>query len=131
MPLVNPVPKTDIDAELPWLQMVLTVLAIGVVIVVSVLGFHAFQMRDPYIQQVMAISGDVHQGHEIFKINCAACHGAEGSGIVGPSLKSVSDRKSRIGIIHQVISGATPPMPKFQPSPEVMADLLAYLESLK
>jgi mono/diheme cytochrome c family protein len=51
-------------------------------------------------------------------------------GKVGPSLKNVSTRKSRIGLIEQVISGNTPPMPKFQPSPQEMADLLSYLESL-
>ncbi|RDH51814.1 cytochrome C, partial [Mastigocladus laminosus WC112] len=32
--------------------------------------------------------------------------------------------------IHQVISGDTPPMPKFQPSAKEMADLLSYLETL-
>ncbi len=36
----------------------------------------------------------------------------------------------RIGLIHQVTSGATPPMPKFQASPQEMADLLSYLEKL-
>ncbi len=51
-------------------------------------------------------------------------------GKVGPSLKNVSDRKSPPRLIKQVISGQTPPMPKFQPSPQEMADLLSYLESL-
>ncbi|MFM6660226.1 MAG: cytochrome c, partial [Microcystis panniformis] len=32
--------------------------------------------------------------------------------------------------IEQVISGKTPPMPKFQPDTQAMADLLVYLENL-
>ncbi|NER30629.1 MAG: cytochrome c, partial [Symploca sp. SIO1C4] len=39
-------------------------------------------------------------------------------------------RKSKISLIHQVTDGKTPPMPKFQPSPQEMADLLSYLEEL-
>ena len=33
-------------------------------------------------------------------------------------------------LIQQVVSGKTPPMPRFQPEPQAMADLLAYLNSL-
>jgi hypothetical protein len=29
-----------------------------------------------------------------------------------------------------VVSGRTPPMPRFQPEPQAMADLLAFLHSL-
>jgi hypothetical protein len=54
----------------------------------------------------------------------------EADGLVGPSLQDVSKRKSRYKLIHQVISGETPPMPKFQPSVQEMSDLLSYLESL-
>lgn len=128
--MTNPVPNLE-EAELPLRQLIVTVLLIGVAIAFAVAGVHAMEMRDPYIQQVLAVSGSPTQGHEIFQVNCAACHGVDGDGVVGPSLKAVSDRKSRVGLIRQVISGETPPMPKFQPSPEVMADLLAYLESLK
>ncbi|MCY7276760.1 MAG: cytochrome c, partial [Phormidesmis sp. CAN_BIN44] len=37
---------------------------------------------------------------------------------------------SRTRLIDQVISGKTPPMPQFQPSPQEMADVLSYLKSL-
>ncbi|HEY9884533.1 MAG TPA: c-type cytochrome, partial [Thermosynechococcaceae cyanobacterium] len=60
----------------------------------------------------------------------AGCHGTEAAGRVGPSLREISNRKSKVSMIHQVISGQTPPMPQFQPSPQEMADLLSYLESL-
>ncbi len=112
-------------------QMAVMLVLIGAAIALIFFGWHALEMRDPYVQKVMETPGTVAQGHEIFKVNCAACHGLTGDGVVGPSLRAVGDRKSQVAIIHQVISGDTPPMPKFQPSPEVMADLLAYLESLK
>jgi hypothetical protein len=54
----------------------------------------------------------------------------DADGRVGPSLRHVGDRKSKVRLITQVTSGATPPMPKFQPEPQEMADLLSYLESL-
>jgi mono/diheme cytochrome c family protein len=63
-------------------------------------------------------------------MNCAVCHGIEADGEVGPSLLSVSARKSKVKLIKQVVSGNTPPMPQFQPKPEDMADLLEYLERL-
>lgn len=127
--MTNPVP--NLEAELPIRQLVITLVLIGMSIAALPIGFHLLEMRDPYVQQVLAKPGVTDRGYEIFQVNCAACHGATGDGMVGPSLRAVGDRKSRLGLIHQVISGETPPMPKFQPSPEVMADLLAYLESLK
>lgn len=108
----------------------LVVLAVALSIVLSAFGFHQFQMADPYVSQVMAQEGNPQQGQVIFRLNCAACHGLDATGLVGPSLEGVSHRKSKIGLIRQVISGETPPMPKFQPSPEIMADLLSYLDSL-
>lgn len=90
------------------------------------------QMRksDPYVQEVLNLPGDSIQGHAIFQINCSGCHGIMADGKVGPSLKGISTRRSEVGLIEQVISGETPPMPKFQPSPKEMADLLSYLETL-
>jgi mono/diheme cytochrome c family protein len=111
-------------------QIVLLVVAILVVIPLALFGVQMIQSSDPYVKNVLTQPGDPIQGKAIFQINCAGCHGWEGNGLVGPSLQAVSKRKSRYGLIHQVISGETPPMPKFQPSPQEMADLLSYLESL-
>jgi mono/diheme cytochrome c family protein len=63
-------------------------------------------------------------------MNCIACHGEWADGDVGPSLRNVSERLSSRRLIHQVVSGETPPMPQFQPDPEAMADLLSYLKKL-
>jgi mono/diheme cytochrome c family protein len=106
------------------------VLAVLLAIAASLFGFHLMQVSDPYIHSVLSLNGDPTRGHAIFKINCAGCHGLDGDGQVGPSLQHVSQKKSKISLIHQVISGETPPMPKFQPSPQEMADLLSYLEKL-
>ncbi|NJM23089.1 MAG: cytochrome c [Richelia sp. RM2_1_2] len=104
--------------------------AVLLAILAGIFAVDMVKSADPYIQNVLSLEGNPVQGHAIFQINCAGCHGLEATGSVGPSLKAVSKRKSRYGMIHQVISGETPPMPKFQPSAKEMADLLSYLETL-
>lgn len=99
-------------------------------VLVAVVGIYQLSASSPYVRDVIAREGDAVQGHAIFLMNCAGCHGAQADGRVGPSLIDVSSRKSKVNIIQQVISGKTPPMPQFQPSPQEMADLLSYLTSL-
>lgn len=110
-------------------RIAIAVLAI-LVVVFGILGIYQFRLSDPYVRNVLALQGDPLQGHAIFLMNCSGCHGTEGTGRVGPSLLGVADRKSKVRLIHQVISGQTPPMPQFQPNPQEMADLLSYLENL-
>lgn len=117
------------NAGLVW-RVVLVTLTVFAIVVLAVLGFHQFQLSDPYTQSVLALRGNAQHGYEIFQMNCAGCHGSAADGRVGPSLHGVSERKSEISLIRQVISGQTPPMPQFQPTPQEMADLLNYLESL-
>jgi mono/diheme cytochrome c family protein len=107
---------------------VVLTLVIGATVVL-LMGTH-FQSADPYTEKVLSRVGNQLQGHAIFQINCATCHGLFADGKVGPSLRAVASRKSRSALIEQVTSGKTPPMPQFQPSPQEMADLLSYLESL-
>lgn len=105
------------------LALLLVSLAVG-------LSVERLQVSDPYIKSVLSLNGDAIQGHAIFKMNCAGCHEWTADSQVGPSLQGVSQRKSEVNLIQQVISGQTPPMPQFQPSPQEMADLLSYLEQL-
>jgi mono/diheme cytochrome c family protein len=105
-------------------------LAVLLVALITVLGIDQSRRSDPYVQSVLSLSGDPVQGQVIFQLNCAVCHGINGQGLVGPNLYHVASHKSRVGLIQQVISGKTPPMPQFQPSPDTMADLLEYLEKL-
>lgn len=99
-------------------------------VTITIFGIYWLETSDPYIQSVLANTGDVQRGQNMFQINCAGCHGWQAEGNVGPSLYNVSRRKSTAQLIHQVVSGATPPMPKFQPNPQEMADLLKYLKKL-
>ena len=94
------------------------------------MGMYPFQKRDPYIDRVLSSLGNPVQGHAIFQMNCASCHGLNADGKIGPSLKGVSSRRNNTFLIEQVTSGRTPPMPQFQPSVKEMADLLQYLNTL-
>ncbi|MCP9774189.1 cytochrome c [Cyanobium sp. HWJ4-Hawea] len=85
---------------------------------------------DPYTRQTLELHGSTENGNTLFLINCAGCHGIAGQGVVGPNLHGVSARKNQRQLIQQVVSGRTPPMPRFQPEPQAMADLLAYLNGL-
>jgi mono/diheme cytochrome c family protein len=86
---------------------------------------------DPYTRQTLELSGSPETGGRLFRMNCAGCHGIAAQGLVGPSLHGVSKRRSDRQLIRQVVSGRTPPMPRFQPEPQAMADLLAHLHSLE
>ena len=87
--------------------------------------------QDPYTRSSFDLQGDQERGSKLFLINCAGCHGIAGQGLVGPNLHGVSRRKGDSALIQQVVSGRTPPMPKFQPDPQAMADLLAHLHTLQ
>ena len=89
---------------------------------ISVLGLYWQKISDPYVREVLSLNGNVDKGYAIFQI--------QEDRSVGPSLDNVSKRMSKLDIIQQVTSGRTPPMPKFQPSYQEMADLLNYLEKL-
>lgn len=108
---------------------VIVLSAIFVVIIITV-GWYLHQISDPYINEVLSLEGNVERGKAMFEINCAGCHGLQADGSVGPNLHHVQKHKSKIGLIHQVTSGQTPPMPKFQPTSQEMADLLSYLETI-
>ena len=127
---VNPLDKQLTKPETLTQWILVSVVAILLAIPLAILGVQIVQASDPYIKEVTSLTGNPQQGKAIFQINCAGCHGSEANRLVGPSLKEVSKRKSRYGLIKQVISGETPPMPKFQPNAQEMADLLTYLETL-
>lgn len=114
-----------------WLNR-LGIIAVAVVLIVglSILGIYWHQTSDPYAKAVLSLEGDTQKGLAIFQINCAGCHNLQADLNVGPRLENIAKRKSAREIITQVTSGRTPPMPKFQPSQQEMADLLSYLSQL-
>jgi len=87
--------------------------------------------RDPYVRETLSLEGSANNGNQLFRMNCASCHGLAATGLVGPNLHGVGRRRGDVDLIHQVVSGETPPMPSFEPTPQAMADLLAYLHSLE
>ena len=106
------------------------VLAVVALVAMSALVARA-NSRDPSVTSSLEKVGDQEHGSKLFLINCAGCHGIAAQGVVGPNLHGVSQRKKDPALIRQVISGKTPPMPSFQPDPQSMADLLAYLHELQ
>ena len=127
-PTVLSSPET-IKAKSPLQTVTSIALTLGVVVICVCLWLLRPPLN-PYTQSVLNLSGNPIQGRSIFVMNCVACHGEWANGKVGPNLHGVSDRKSDIKLVQQVVSGETPPMPQFQPSPQDMADLLSYLKQL-
>jgi mono/diheme cytochrome c family protein len=127
--LANPPSARNISSAVMG-KIALAVVAALFAVLVAMLAVYHLRYADPYVQNVLSLTGDPVRGHAIFQMNCSGCHGLYADGQVGPSLRNVSDHRSRISLIHQVISGDTPPMPQFQPTEQEMADLLKYLESL-
>jgi mono/diheme cytochrome c family protein len=115
-----------------WLsRLLVTSVAVMLVVACGLLGIYwKRDAADPYTHQVLALEGNSQNGLAIFQINCAGCHNLQTEVNVGPRLENISKRKSPRDIITQVTSGRTPPMPKFQPSGQEMADLLSYLSKL-
>ena len=111
-------------------KVILAVVGIVLALVFAFIAVYSIRMSDPYVRDVLKLDGSMSNGQAIFQLNCAGCHGDFGKGKVGPSLEHVSSHKSQIGMIRQITTGRTPPMPKFQASPEEMADLLSYLNTL-
>ena len=121
------------QSAIPIQKLIVVVTIVGLAIAIGIFVVSWYQRTDcyaPYVKEVLSLKGNVSKGHDIYLINCAGCHGSQGTGSVGPNLQNVSKRKSQADIIKQVVSGKTPPMPKFQPNSQEMADLLGYLEKL-
>lgn len=108
----------------------LVIIGWALAIAVIIAGVYQIRLSDPYVRDVLGHHGEVAQGNAIFQLNCSGCHGPSGEGMVGPSLRKVSTHRSQVGLIYQITSGKTPPMPKFQANAQEMADLLSYLKTL-
>ena len=114
-----------------WLSRLISIIVtVMFVIGFGILGVSWQKTSDPYVSQVLSLEGNANKGLAIFQINCAGCHNLQKYKNVGPRLENISKRKSKRNIITQVTSGRTPPMPKFQPSEQEMADLLSYLSQI-
>ncbi len=119
-------------AATPNRRSLITALVVLAAVACAVLALVLLQAsrNDPYTSATLDRVGSVEDGGRLFRLNCAGCHGLAAQGLVGPNLHGVDRRKNDRQLIQQVVSGRTPPMPRFQPDPQAMADLLAFLHSL-
>jgi mono/diheme cytochrome c family protein len=120
---------TPIDGPKRGLISALVLLATACVVLVLAFALPVAR-SDPYTRSTLQLGGSLERGEQLFLINCAGCHGIAAQGLVGPNLHGVAERKNNRQLIQQVVSGRTPPMPRFQPEPQAMADLLSYLHQL-
>ena len=42
--------------------------------------------QDPYVKATLELQGDPDHGGQLFRINCAGCHGLAGQGLLAPQL---------------------------------------------
>ena len=129
-PALPPDESTPAPGTQRGLISALVLVAAACVAVVMLVVLLPAARSDPYSRSTLQLQGAAGQGEQLFLINCAGCHGIAAQGLVGPNLHGVSNRKNNRQLIQQVVSGRTPPMPRFQPEPQAMADLLAYLHTL-
>ncbi len=118
--------KSGSKKGFPSLYIVLA----GVVCLLFIFGISTIWRIDPYIDSALKLEGSTEKGSQLFRMNCAGCHGVNAQGLIGPNLHDVSTRLSKTKIINQVTKGRTPPMPRFELEPQEMADLLKHLNSL-
>jgi len=95
-------------------------------------AFSTATPASPTAQPVASGAGDTAKGRQIYTANCAACHGANGQGGFGPSLRGEKSRKNTAAAIAWIKNPA-PPMPKLYPSvlsEKDVENVAAYIESL-
>jgi len=80
---------------------------------------------EPTVDELMATGGPLFAGV------CAACHGPEGQGGVGPRLDGNGNLRSALGIIGPILWGFPPNMPAFggQLSDEEVAAIATYVRN--
>ena len=75
--------RSDNNSHLLWASLILAVLILG--------AFQLYLNREPArIQAVQAADQQrlISAGQELYRQNCASCHGAEGEGADAPALNS-------------------------------------------
>ncbi|MPY96310.1 MAG: c-type cytochrome [Acidimicrobiia bacterium] len=106
---------------------------VGTVAVIAAIGIAAIAWP---AQTAAQEPEAVQRGEELYQANCAMCHGADATGMMGmhPALTGVVDRLSLEGVEVTIRNGrnTTPPMPAFDATltDDEIADVLAYLDAL-
>lgn len=74
---------------------------------------------------ISGLTGDPSIGEEHYSADCAACHGADGSGGSGPNIKNASENT-----LVRVILEGDGSMPAFDYTDQDLADIISYIDGL-
>lgn len=77
---------------------------------------------------ILALTGDSANGESLYP-TCAACHGSDGSGGIGPSLIEEVPELSDAEIAGAIKNGVGDEMPPQSFEDQEIADILAYLRA--
>lgn len=87
------------------------------------------------LKSMTVAKGDAKAGKVVFDANCASCHGAGGknSGGPGPTLAGVGFKPGQVAFMVRNPAAIDPEsgMPKLQLTDKQVADVAAYVSSLK
>jgi mono/diheme cytochrome c family protein len=81
-----------------------------------------------------AAAADTGAGAQVFSVRCSACHGADGSGGVGPNLHGIASRKNldqTVAFIENPSGGIMPKLYPSQLNAAQVQQVAAYIQSLK
>ncbi len=92
------------------------------------------EKTDTSIGTSTTLGGDAKIGAQLYKSNCATCHGPTGveGGVIGPSLRNERSRMD-FATTDSWIKDPEPPMPKLYPqslTDTQVRDLTAYVQTL-
>lgn len=78
-------------------------------------------------------AGDPAQGRTLTQAWCTGCHTVEGGGSdPAPPLRAIADSPGRTrGYLYAWLSDPHPPMPQLTPGRQEIADIIAYLDTLR
>jgi mono/diheme cytochrome c family protein len=105
-----------------WLPIV-----VGAVVVVAVFALAQAEIFAPSAPAGEQVVGDVDRGALVFQRECAACHGAQAEGGVGPALFETGLDATEVAVVVQQGRGV---MPAGIVTGQEQADVVAYVASI-
>ena len=100
---------------------------VGAVIVVAVFALAQAQVFEPSAPAEDQVVGDADRGALVFQRECAACHGPQAEGGVGPALVETGLDPTEVAAVVQQGRGV---MPAGIVSGQEQADVVAYVVSI-
>lgn len=63
------------------------------------LGLVACGGKEGRVEEVLALEGDATNGAEVYAVNCAGCHGADGGGGSGPNIQGEDSEEEVASVV--------------------------------